>query len=80
MQDGEIIDTIHVYRYKAAELSALLEELGQPRDYSMSWEKINAMKQFDNMLNNFGAYKDITISDEERQAEEAAARGASQEL
>ena len=70
-----MVDTVHVYRYKAHELTALLEEMGQYRDKEMTWEKINSMKKFDNMLNNFGAYSDITTTDEER-----AAKAASQEL
>ena len=41
----------------------------------MTWEKINNMNKFDKMLNNFGAYNEITTSDEER-----AAKAASQEL
>ena len=47
--------------------------MGQPRDQSMSWDKINAQKNFDNMLNNWGAYHEITISPEEREAEKKAA-------
>ena len=67
---GELIDTVHVHRYTRVELNALLEEMGQPRDQSMSWEKINAQKNFDNMMNNWSAYHEITISPEERAAEE----------
>ncbi len=39
----------------------------------MTWDKINQVKDFDDMLNNWGAYHDLTITDEERAAEEAAA-------
>ena len=71
---GELIDTVHVHRYTREELNELLVEMGQPRDESMSWAKINAQKEFDNMLNNWGAYKEITKSPEERAAEDKRAR------
>ena len=64
-QAGELIDTVNVHRYSADELNELLEEMGQKRDRSMSWDRINAEKDFDNMLNNWGAYKDIIKSDDE---------------
>ena len=73
---GELIDTVNVHRYTREQLNELLEEMGQPRDLTMSWEKINAAKKLDNMLNNWQAYHDITITDEERAAEEQAAREA----
>ena len=38
------------------------------------------MQKFDSMLNNFGAYHDITVSEEEREAEKAAAAGKVEEL
>ena len=80
-KDGVLIDTVHVYRYTRQELNELLAEMGQPRNLSMTWEKINAMQSFDNMLNNWGAYHDITITEEERAAEKkAAASQQSQEL
>ena len=52
-QEGELIDTVNVHRYGREELSDLLESMGQVRDRSMSWEKINSMSQFDNMINNW---------------------------
>ena len=70
---GELIDTVNVHRYSREELNELLEEMGQYRDETMTWDKINAAKNLDSMLNNWSAYHDITISPEERQAEEAAA-------
>ena len=63
-REGQLIDTVHVYRYKREELNALLVEMGQTRDMSLSWEKINAAKSFDNMLNNWGAYNDIIATPE----------------
>ena len=78
--NGELVDTVHVHRYSKDELNELLEEMGQVRDKSLTWEKINAMKNFDNMLNNWEAYHDITITDEERAAEKKnKAKGASSE-
>ena len=71
-----MVDTVHVYRYSREELNELLVEMGQPRDESISWEKINADKKFSNMMNNWKAYHDITISPEEKEAEEAAAAAA----
>ena len=41
-EKGELVDTVHVHRYTREELNELLEEMGQYRDKSMSWEKINA--------------------------------------
>ena len=38
--------------------------MGQPRDESLSWEKLNAAKAFDSMLNNWDAYNEI-IKEEE---------------
>ena len=73
---GELVDTVHVHRYSREELNELLEEMGQVRDKELSWAKINAMNDFDNMLNNWGAYHEITISDEERDAEKAAKKQA----
>ena len=73
---GELVDTVHVHRYSREELNELLAEMGQVRDTTLSWDKINAMKEFDHMLNNWGAYHEITISDEERDAEAKAAKQA----
>ena len=67
--NGELVDTVHVHRYAREELNELLEEMGQVRDKSLSWESINKMKNFDSMLNNWGAYHEITITDAEREAE-----------
>mmetsp|Transcript_11262 Transcript_11262/g.14216 ORF Transcript_11262/g.14216 Transcript_11262/m.14216 type:complete len:146 (+) Transcript_11262:105-542(+) len=58
-KEGVLIDTVHVYRYSKEQLNNLLVEMGQPRDKSMTWEKINAMQSFDRMLNNWGAYSEI---------------------
>ena len=69
-KEGELIDTVHVHRYSREELNDLMVEMGQPRDTSLTWDKINNMKKLDSMLNNYGAYHDITISPEERRAEE----------
>ena len=74
-KDDELIDTVHVHRYSREELNELLVEMGQFRDETMTWDKINAAKQLDNMLNNWEAYQDITITDEERRAKEAAKTG-----
>ena len=71
-KEDVLIDTIHVHRYKREELNELLVEMGQPRDTSLSWEKINAEKDFTKMLNNYSAYHDITMTEEERAAEEVA--------
>ena len=79
-KDGVLIDTVNVYRYKREELNELMEEMGQPRDKTMTWEKLNARTSFDNMLSNWGAYNEITKSDEERAAEEAANKAKSEEL
>ena len=81
-KEGELIDTVHVMRYAREELNELLEEMGQKRDKTLTWEKINAAKSFDNMVNNWAAYNDITMTDEERlqkEVDEAAAR-ASEDL
>ena len=67
-KDDELIDTVHVHRYSRDELNELLVEMGQPRDMNMTWDKINAAKQLDSMLNNWDAYKDIITTDEERKA------------
>ena len=77
-KEGALVDTVHVYRYTVQQLNALLEEMGQPRNKDLTWDKINAEKDFNNMLNNWQAYHDITISDEQRAAEEAG--GQSEEL
>ena len=80
---GALVDTVHVFRYSVDQLNALLVEMGQPRDNELTWDKINARKDFDNMLNNWQAYHDITITDEERLAEEKmknASGGMSEEL
>ena len=54
--------------------------MGQPRDLNMSWDKINAMKNFDSMLNNYGAYKDIIKTPEELAALHEAQQNMSEEL
>ena len=77
--NGELVDTVNVHRYGREELNELLEEMGQVRDKSLTWEKINQMKNFDNMLNNWSAYHDITITDEERASEKKATKEASSE-
>lgn len=61
---GELIDTVHVHRYTRVELNDLLVEMGQYRDENMTWEKVNAAKDFDNMVNNYSAYHDMTIPEE----------------
>ena len=58
-ENGELIDTVNVHRYTREELNELMEEMGQYRDKNMTWEKINAQKNFDSMLNNWQAYSDI---------------------
>ena len=68
-KDGMLIDTVHVYRYKREELNELLVEMGQPRDLTQSWEKINAAQSFDKMLNNWGAYNEIIKDPEDKKAE-----------
>ena len=40
--NGELVDTVQVHRYSREDLNELLEEMGQVRDKSLSWEKINA--------------------------------------
>ena len=79
-KEGVLIDTVNVYRYTREQLNEILEEMGQPRDLSMSWDKINAMKSFDAMLNNYGAYSDIIKTPEERAAEQEAKQNMSEEL
>ena len=79
-KDGVLIDTVNVYRYKREELNELMEEMGQPRDKTMTWEKLNARTSFDNMLSNWGAYNEITMSEEERADAEAANKAKSEEL
>mmetsp|Transcript_41881 Transcript_41881/g.55213 ORF Transcript_41881/g.55213 Transcript_41881/m.55213 type:complete len:156 (-) Transcript_41881:161-628(-) len=69
-KEGVLIDTVHVYRYSKEQLNDLLVEMGQPRDKSMTWEKINAMQSFDKMLNNWGAYSEIIQTPEEKAATE----------
>ena len=39
-KEGVLVDTVHVHRYTGEQLNDLLAEMGQPRDSSMSWEKI----------------------------------------
>ena len=39
--NGELVDTVNVHRYGREELNELLEEMGQVRDKSLTWEKIN---------------------------------------
>ena len=68
-ENGELVDTVHVHRYGREELNELLEEMGQFRDKELTWEKVNNMKKFDNMLNNWGAYSAITKSEGEREAD-----------
>lgn len=68
-ENGELVDTVHVHRYGREELNELLEEMGQFRDKDLTWEKVNNMKKFDNMLNNWGAYHAITKSDDDKSAE-----------
>ena len=41
-KDGALVDTVHVHRYSGEQLNALLEEMGQPRDKTLTWDKINA--------------------------------------
>ena len=74
----ELVDTVHVHRYSVQELNELLVEMGQFRDETMTWEKINAASKLDSMLNNWQAYHDITITDEERKAEEQAKTAGAQ--
>ena len=69
---GVMVDTVHIYRYSRDELNDLLVEMGQHRDLDMSWEKINAVKKFDNMVNNFGAYQTIAKESDEKAAAERA--------
>ena len=70
-QAGELIDTVNVHRYSREELNELLVEMGQFRDENLTWDKVNAATKLDNMLNNWSAYHDITMTPEERKAEEA---------
>ena len=73
-KEGVMVDTVHVFRYSREELNELLVEMGQPRDESISWDKINADKEFASMMNNWSAYHEITMSPEEKAAEEEAKR------
>jgi len=79
-KDGALIDTVHVYRYTREQLNELLEEMGQPRDRSLTWEKINAQRSFDNMLNNWGAYKEIIKEPEAQRPQAADPSSRSEEL
>ena len=69
-KEGTLVDTVHVFRYSREELNELLVEMGQKRDESISWDKISKEKEFSHMMNNWKQYHDMTISPEERQAEE----------
>ena len=62
-ENGELVDTVHVHRYKREQLNELMEEMGQYRDRTMTWEKINAQTKFDNMVNNWQAYSAITTEE-----------------
>ena len=73
-KEGVMVDTVHVFRYSREELNELLVEMGQARDESISWDKINKDKEFASMMNNWSAYHEITMSPEEKAAEEEAAR------
>ena len=55
-RNEELVDTVHVHRYGREELNELLEEMGQPRDKTMSWEKQREMAEFDFLLKNWDNY------------------------
>ena len=53
-----MVDTIPVPRYNREQMNALLEELGQPRNEELTWEKIQAEQKLAEAFagKNFGAY------------------------
>ena len=74
-KDQELIDTVHVHRYHREELNELLEEMGQKRDKSLTWEKLRDVQEFDFLLKNWDSYHRITNTDEQN-AEEDATKAA----
>ena len=62
---------MHIYRYSKDELNELLEEMGQVRDTKVSWDSIKSANQFDDMVNNWGAYNEIAVKSDERAKREA---------
>ena len=70
-KDQKLIDTVHIYRYSKDELNELLEEMGQVRDTKVSWDSIKSANQFDDMVNNWGAYNEIAVKSDERAKREA---------
>lgn len=71
-KDGELIDTVHVHRYHREELNDLLEEMGQKRDKSLTWAKLQEEKKFDFLLNNWDSYNKMIHTDEENAEADAA--------
>ena len=47
-------------KYGREELNELLEELGQPRDKSLTWEKLRTEAAFDSLLKNYDNYHRAT--------------------
>ena len=70
--EGKMIDTIPVPRFNRDEMNELLEELGQPRNRELTWEKIEAEKKLADAFatNNFGAYASILAKEEEDRRQE----------
>ena len=61
-----LIDSIPVSNYSREELNELLEEMGQPRNPEMTWEKINAAEKLAEAFatNNFSMYNEILKKEE----------------
>ena len=45
VKDGAVIDTMHVHKFSADGLTEVLEEMGQVRDTSRSWEGLQAEQE-----------------------------------
>ena len=62
-----LVDTVPVARYNREEMNALLEEMGQPRNRDLTWEKIKAEEKLADAFatNNFSQYNEILKKDEE---------------
>ena len=59
-------------RFNRDEMNELLEELGQPRNKELSWEKIKAEQKLAEAFatNNFGAYASILEKEAEDKRQE----------
>ena len=66
-QESVLIDTVPVARYNRDEMNALLEEMGQPRNLEMTWDKIKNEAKLAEAFstNNFSQYNEILKKDEE---------------